>query len=253
MSINPEARALLDLAADFAKSPKPVLCFDTCILLDCMEDPTTDVVTVENKQAELDILDQLCQGDLHGIVSETVVEELNRNMDKVHRRSNEAVDSIVNQQQSQFFPKLWRIGTVLGINASDLEEIKTNYSEFSRKLTMDMFNKCTVVADSQKINYNAVRRMKQNRKPARLGTRNPSGDCVIFENLLLFAWSYSSFLKDGGATEIPPIVFVSSNKKDFQKSSGVAHPHIAADLTSVNPTYARSLSAAREQIADRVG
>lgn len=92
------------------------------------------------------------------------------------------------------------------------------------------------------IEFRASERVLKQRAPSRLG--KPSyADCEILETYILFADHLRKF--DNAIDQ--PIVFVSSNTRDFMRNQ-IVHDDVAQDFYPLGMTYAKSMFEARRVV-----
>jgi hypothetical protein len=84
----------------------------------------------------------------------------------------------------------------------------------------------------------AIARMNGNIAPARRG-KDSSKDCIVFETYLKFA----NMLRAAGLNA--PIVFLSSNTREYLTDSNVLKIEIANDLAPLKIEYAPNMAAAK--------
>ncbi|MCB9947253.1 MAG: DUF4935 domain-containing protein [Rhodospirillaceae bacterium] len=219
----------------------PVLCLDTCAVLDLMRDPTRDNVRSHERAAALDLLVAAEGGSkLVALLADQVVLELGEHMQNVEDEAREAIVKLKAQ--------LGRIDAVAAIYGSvgtaDLRHLDDHVMR-ARKI-VDRWTKAVVVANQRAdVPNKALIRLNSARTPARKG-KDSMKDCVVIETYLDTVRSLR------GASHTHPIVFASSNTKDYVGEIGSAlKPDLAAEFASLQMDYAPNWAAAKYQLGFR--
>ena len=213
----------------------PVLCLDTCTVLDIMRDPTRDDIHIDSQEASLKLL-HAAESDtrLTVFVASQVCEEFLANVDNVQEETQRAL--------SKFRDRVCKLDELAVLHGTagqvDLSHLN-GYETRCRKVAERWLKVATLVPDSQQIVSRAFKRVNQARTPARKGKESMK-DCVILETYL----ERIRELRENGLTT--PIVFVSSNKKDYAETDGVSvRSDIRDEFTKLGLEYAPNMAAAK--------
>lgn len=226
------------LAADIAKVAAlgaPVLCIDTCTVLDIMRDPTRDTVRAHERKAALDLLLALETGTaLVSLVAEQVHFEFHEHANAVEAEAVRALQKLRDQ--------LARIDGVAaafgGVGRADLSHLDDHMAR-SRGVVDRWMAASHMAPASVDISHRAFVRVNQARTPARKGQHSIK-DCVVIETYL----DVIGELRAAGLGST--IVFTSSNTRDYAGESGQAlKPDLAIDFAKVGMEYAPNLAAAK--------
>jgi hypothetical protein len=216
----------------------PILCFDTCTVLDIMRDPTRKTVRRHEQQAALDLVAAMESGrTLVGLVADQVQREFESLADSVGNEAAQALEDLRKQ--------LARIDEVVavfgGTGRTDLQHLD-NHVIRARAVVDRLMAAATLAPESPEITSRAFRRLNQARTPARKG-KDSMKDCVVIETYL----DIVSSLRVAGLTS--KIVFVSSNKNDYAGETGrVLKPDLGAEFAKVGMEYAPNLAAAKHSV-----
>ena len=213
----------------------PVLCLDTCTVLDIMRDPTRDDIRIDAQEASLKLL-HAAESDtrLTVLVAKQVHKEFLDNVDDVQKATRRAL--------SKFRDLVYKLDELAALHGTagqvDLSHLN-DYEIRCRKVAERWLNVATLVPDSPQIHSRAFNRVNQARTPARRG-KDSIKDCVILETYL----ERIRELRENGLTT--PVVFVSSNKKDYAETAGVSvRSDIRAEFTKLGLEYAPNMAAAK--------
>lgn len=213
-----------------AASGVPMLCIDTCSLLDIMRDPTHDHVLPDQLQAAHDLVLALEQGRFHCLVADQVGLEFNSLDADVQTAAEQALDKLVatvdriNSIHALFAP---------GVPVS-LGHLKSHVAAARAVVGRWILASHTVVRSADALGR-AFDRVNLNRPPAKRG-KDSSKDCVIFETYLEIA----ADLRAAGLAA--PMVFLSSNTKEY------GAPAIAAEISAVGMSYAPNMTTAKYRL-----
>jgi len=213
----------------------PVLCFDTCSILDILRDITRPSTVAEEHYAALRIVAALESGSvLRGLVARKVHSEFHDNLDRV---CAEALTKL-----NQFRQQMIRIDALVGVFG---QAIRTDLSHLDghvdrcRGVVDRLMAAAAILPQEPDIIDLANARMHNARTPARKG-KGSWGDCVVIETYLRAA---SELRANGLAAKI---VFVSSNTRDYADETGSAlRPDLAQEFAVLGMEYAPNLAAAR--------
>lgn len=211
----------------------PVLCIDTCSLLDIMRDPTRDGTQQRDRQAAIDLIHHLANQELVCLIAEQVdIEFSGRDADvqaeaeMAIRRLQERVEQ-VNQIHATFL-------TAVSVNLTHLDGIVAS----ARAIIAQWHTAARALPTTADISFKATDRMNRNIAPARKGKESYK-DCVVIETYL----DAIDTLRTAGMPTMA--VFLSSNTKDYLTEGRVLKPDLVSDFERLNIRYAPNMSAAK--------
>lgn len=213
----------------------PVLCVDTCTVLDAVRDITRESVTPVDVNAGLTLLAMAEAGSgLIVLMAEQVTLEIASNVANVEQEAQAALGKFLTQAQ--------RIHDVAGAyGAQGRLQVRHLDGHISRaRSVLDRWKRVAqVVPQNDGVASRALRRVNEPRTPARRGKESMK-DCVIVEAYIETA----SQLRAAGMTA--PIVFASSNTKEYFAPNTRHLPvDIAADFAALSIEYAPNWGAAK--------
>jgi hypothetical protein len=216
----------------------PVLCVDTCTVLDVVRDVTRESVTPADINAGLALLEMAEAGSgLTVLMAEQVSLEIAGNVVNVEQEAQAALEKFLDQAQ--------RIHDVAGAyGAQGPLQVRHLVGHVSRaRPVLDRWLQVAqVVPHNDGVSSRAFRRVNEPRTPARRGKESMK-DCVIVEAYIEAA----SQLRAAGMTA--PMVFASSNTKEyFAPNTRHLQGDIAADLAAVGLEYAPNWGAAKHSL-----
>jgi hypothetical protein len=199
-----------DLADEISASPAPVLLPDTCAVLDVIRTGLFRRTDKRNLTAARGIAAAAVEEArrLWIITPQQVIEEWGRNHENVTAEVEKALRNKhehlgVLRELSEIVPgATFAAPDLRGLSlASRLEDAAVALVDAARVLDADLH-----------ATMRAVERTNQGRKPAARG-KDSIGDCMIFEHILAFGHELR------GRGFAPPIIFVSSNTRDYGSPS----------------------------------
>ena len=213
----------------------PVLCVDTCTVLDLVRDITRETVTTDDVNAGFALLSMAEAGsELIVLMAEQVTLEIASNVAAVEQEAQVALQKFLAQAQ--------RIHDVaMAFGAQGNLQIRHLDGHVGRaQPVLDRWKQVAqLVPHNDGVSSRAFRRVNEPRTPARRGKESMK-DCVIVEAYIEAA----SQLRAAGLTA--PIVFESSNTKEYFAPNTRHLPNdIAGDLAAVSMEYAPSFGAAK--------
>lgn len=218
---------------EIAAHSVPVLCIDTCSLLDIMRDPTRDGANAHHRLAAIDLVQRLENLDLVCLIAEQVeIEFASHDADiqleatNAIRKLRERVDQ-ANQIYSAF------LGTV-NVNLTHLDNMVAS----ARQAITRWIKAAHRVPSSADIYTKAIGRVNRNIAPARKG-KDSVKDCVVFETYLT---AVDALRAAGMPTTF---VFLSSNTKEYLTESKALKPDFVADFNGNKIKYASNMSMAK--------
>ncbi len=230
------SRNLADIVA-LASSGVPVLCVDTCCVLDIIRDPTRDAVQAHERQAALTLVEAIEAGRLIGVLAQQVELEFAANRPGVQQETSEALDAMRKRLR-----RMDRLAAAFGA------EGETGFSHFDDYLArseavVDRWIAATDrVAQSPMISHLGFQRMMEGRTPAQKG-KDSTKDCIVIETYL----DAIRQARSGGATS--PIGFASSNTKDYgSEVRSILRADLAEEFAALGVEYFPNLSMARHRL-----
>lgn len=213
----------------------PVLCVDTCTILDVIRDVTRETVNLADVQAGLSLLHAAeTQTKLVILMAEQVSAELSDNLSDVEQEAERKLGKFVAQSQ-----RIHEIVTAFGATGV-LNTTHFNGHVGRAKVVLNRWKNIALTAQSDKdVAGRAFARVMAPRTPARKGKESMK-DCVVIETYLEAARQ----LRAAGLSS--PIVFASSNTKEYHApNTSHLQPDIAADFSVVVMDFAPNFGAAK--------
>lgn len=225
--------------ASIAASQLPVLCFDTCTALDLMRDPTRDSVKAHERKAALELLGA-AEGSprLVLLMAEQVDSEFSEHADGVEGETRTALQNLVLRMQ-----RLDAVAAVYGaMGAANLDHLNDHAVE-ARKIADRWVNAAALVPQGTDIASKAIKRVLEARTPAKKG-KDSTKDCLVIETYLDIA----AQLRAAGLST--PIVYVSSNVKDYAEETGSRlRADLASEFALLNMEFAPNIGAAKHLLS----
>lgn len=220
-------------AKSLVMSAVPVLCFDTCSLLDVMRDPSRDTVRVPDRIAGLELLEAAETGRLQCFMPEQVATEFNENDLSTQKEAERAIKKLRDQ-----VVRINSLDAVYGTaNAVDLAHLDDHVWR-ARGVVDRWLARLQMFKPDDSAPAKAFARVNTATPPARKG-KESSKDCLVYETLLELA----SGLRGAGTTR--PIVFLSSNTNEYFYERRSLKPEIAAEFASLKLEYAQNMGLAK--------
>ena len=213
----------------------PVLCLDTCVVLDILRDPARDDVRVHEHEASLALLSAAQSGTvLQAVVAEQVSREFRDNAEQVQNDARQSLG-----RRTREIAKLNALVALYGTSRPiDLAHWDDHDSR-TRQVADRWFEASTTVLESSSTVSNAFLRLNEARSPARRGKQSMK-DCVILETYL----EHIRSLRDQGRTATA--IFVSSNTRDYAADDRTTvRDDIKHEFQSLGLEYAPTMGAAR--------
>lgn len=224
-----------DLVDRTVKINKPTVCLDTCSILDLARDPARKSVTLQEQMASLFLLRQVERENLRSVISDRVVEEFERNIDKVQEETEASVRSVLNSDDQQNKTKLQQLASIFGVDSLESQQIISYYAEVSATTARKWLTISDTIKELPEDSYRANYRVLNDLAPSHRA-RDSFADCVILESYLGFAEG----CRDCGLPLATQIVFVSSNVSDFTRF-GEVHRDIARSFDPRGVDYAANM------------
>ena len=223
---------------EIAQSDVPVICVDTCTVLDLMRDPTRSNVQPHERQAALDVLTAAeNESRIAVLMADQVRLEFATRIDKVEKEAKHAVAKLISQvAQVEAIASVY--GGVGSVELSHLNDHATR----ARKIVERWAEAASPANQSPEIPSRALIRLNKAQAPASKG-KDSFKDCVVIETYLDIAHQ----LRTNG--HVAPIVFASSNVKDYAAGSGsVLRPVLREEFAVLNMEYAPNMGAAKHHL-----
>lgn len=213
----------------------PIVCLDTCAILDMLRDPTRKDVRIHEQKASLELLTEAeSRQQLSAIVTDLVLTEFQENVRRVQEESESRIEGLRDQ-----VAKLDELATLHGSPGEADSSHWIDHAARCRRAAERWLEASTVVSRSEQIELAALRRSTQARAPAGKG-KDALQDCIILETYLDFVRG----LRQDGLTA--RAVFVSSNTKDYAESESTAlRTDIEGEFRSLGMEYAPNMGAAK--------
>lgn len=211
----------------------PVLCIDTCSILDIMRDPTRDETKPYERKVAIDLLDRLEKGDLVCLIAEQVELEFNEHNQGIQDEAARAI-----QKLREKIERVNQIhGTFLAPTAISLTHLDALVAP-ARKVVQRWLDASMLVSGSTDALVRAMDRVNRNIAPARRG-KDSVKDCLVLETYL----GEMDGLRASGFTA--SAVFLSSNRKEYLGESNVLKADLQADFARTNMTYGTNMAQAK--------
>jgi hypothetical protein len=216
-----------------AASGVPVLCIDTCSLIDIMRDPTRHDMRPHERKAAVGLLNRLENGEFTCLVAEQVRLEFSDNDIAIQdeaanaiRKLRERVDR-VNEIHGTFLPPV-------ALNLSHLDSLVAP----SRKIVQRWLDASVMVPDTDAAAIRALARVNLNMAPARKG-KDSMKDCVVLETCL--------GAMDGLRKAALPAtaVFLSANIREYLTETKVLKAELQLEFAARNMSYASNMAQAK--------
>lgn len=213
----------------------PVLCLDTCAVLDIMRDITRPTIHAHDVRAAFSMLEQAeREGVIVTLLAPQVIYELGEHQSSVETESVDAIGKFLEQVE-----RIDEIAAMYG-SAGSLHVAHLDGHAGRARTVMDRWVSMSLEPDPPAdVTQRAFSRVNLGRTPAASGKQSMK-DCVIVETYLDAISSLRSIGFAGRA------VFASSNTKDYC-ASGTRRlsPDIASDFATVALEFAPTLGAAK--------
>lgn len=215
------------------KSKLPILCLDTCVVLDLLRFPKDYTFGVSMHNAARQILRATERHQLVILIAHQVSEELENLLDETEQKTTKNIEELSGQ-----------INTLEAATAVYGEQRTTNLDHLdqyviqARKVINSYLSVATLATPSEFVVGNAYARMNRGRPPARKA-KDAINDYVIIETYLEIA----RHIRKGGHKQ--PIVFATSNIHDYAKpgSPSILKPDLDEEFDALSMEYAPNLAA----------
>ncbi len=212
----------------------PVLCLDTCSILDIMRDPTRDEARPSDFAVALDLLDRIePQKSLVALVCDQARIEFSEHVDHVEKECGEKLQ--------KFAEKIRRIDEIakhLGANGSAATGHILGHSARARAVSERLLGACESAPQSAQIRDRAFDRVYRAIAPAQKA-KDSLKDCIVIETYL----EAIQRLRNGGLSS--KVVFLSSNTNDYLDQAKKLPTALRAEFDALGMEYAPNFGAAR--------
>ncbi len=213
----------------------PVLCLDTCVVLDILRDPLRKDVRVHEHEASLALLSAAQSGPaLETLVAEQVSREYRDNVEQVQQEAGRSIGALTRQ-----IGKLDALVALYGPSRRIDPGHWKDHDRRSRNAADRWLRVGTIVRETSSTVPNAFLRLSQARAPASRGKQSMK-DCVILETYL----EHIRSLRARGRTATA--VFVSTNTRDYAAADRTTiRDDIKGEFHSLGLEYAPGMGAAK--------
>lgn len=219
-----------------ASAGVPVLCIDTCSILDIMRDPTRETAKPHDREAALQLIASAEAGNLACLMAEQVAIEFAHYDQPVQDEADRNLKNVRSQVE-----RINQISAVYGgprtVNLTHLDD----YVARARKVVGRWLTRLDKVTPGASVPAKAFARLNAGLAPARRG-KDSSKDCLVYETYI----EAMRMLRDAGV--VRPIVFLSSNTSEYLTESKALKPPIAAEFGELSVDYAPNMSAAKRAL-----
>ena len=223
-----------------AAAAVPVLCIDTCSLLDIMRDPTRDTQNPYDHLAAIELVTAAEAGDVALLLAEQVAHEFGEH-DKAIQAETEKTLEVLKKHMT----RINDISAVYGASKTlDFVQLDGHVAR-TRALVGRWMAKVEKITPDPAAHSKAFARVNACKAPAKRG-KESSKDCLIYETYLEAAMA----LRNAGVSN--PIVYLSSNINDYLTEGGILKPDLQIDFTYLNLVYARNMREAKHRLFPRV-
>ncbi|MFC4292727.1 PIN domain-containing protein [Sphingorhabdus arenilitoris] len=211
----------------------PVLFVDTCSILDIFRDPTRKTAKPHEMQAAVDVVRAAEMGTIHCFMAEQVKTEFTEHDLRVQKETIEKLKMARDQIE-----RANKLATVFGVTSNvDLTHLD-DYVDQARSVVERWLTKLQTIIPSQDVHRRAFLRVNAKRAPATQG-KESTKDCLIYETILEKACAIRA------ADCAAPMVFLSSNTKDYCTQGSILKGDIVDDFGKLDLQFASNMSAAK--------
>ncbi|ELI6430218.1 DUF4935 domain-containing protein [Vibrio harveyi] len=215
---------LNELVKQILTSPKPVIIFDTCSLLDIIRVAGRDNISSDIVSSALELI---ASNDIWLLASDIVSVEWNKNVDAVEQETKNKIKN-THKHALMFKESLDKSALV---NKWSYSNYMTSYNLESelKRTSLQLLNKLTLIDQDKECVMRATQRVIHGQPPSTKG-KSEFKDCLIFEHCM----ELGKKLKKSGFTN--KILFVSSNSSDFGSPFDKTAP-LYLDFQNANIMY----------------
>ena len=213
----------------------PVVCLDTCCILDVVRSPVRDDVGFNERREALELVRLVETGSVVSLVAEQVLAEFGDNLSLVETEAECAVRAHAD--------RIHAVDALVGLTGPTVTTGVAHLAEHvarTRAWAERLVQASWVVAPDAGVLPRAFARVMQARTPARRG-KDSMKDCVVIETYLAAV----AGLRHLGLAS--PVVFASSNVRDYGER-GTFRPDLEGEAAAVDLRYMPNLAAARNAV-----
>lgn len=216
---------------------QPVLCVDTCSVLDVLRDPSRETTLPHDAVAAMALLRAMESGPrLISLLADQVQVELGNHLADVE---GEAMRGM--QKLRAHVARVDGLVSAFGPSATTDLSSWSNHVASAKDVVQRWVRASAVAIQSSDVPGRAFSRVMHARAPARRG-KDSLQDCVVLET---YMETVGELRRGGLAT---PIVFLSSNTSDYSESPtrrSALNPGLVAEFAALNVQYATGHGMAR--------
>jgi hypothetical protein len=222
----------MDVAAIVA-AEAPVLCLDTCSLLDIMRDPTRETAQPHDRRAAFDLVAVAERRALTCLMADQVALEFGEHDQAVQAEAARNLAKLRKQVQ-----RVDKLAAVYGAAGSARLDHLDDHVARARALVARWLAQTIPVTPSEAVPGKAFVRINARRAPGAQG-KDSSKDCLVYETYLEAA---TELRAQGFAGRL---VFLSSNTTEYVSQGGVLKPDIAAEFDPLDIAFAATMGHAK--------
>ncbi|MEZ5455062.1 MAG: hypothetical protein R3F04_02970 [Lysobacteraceae bacterium] len=227
-------------AADVARIVQanlPVLCLDTCSILDIMRDTTRDTASPQDLMVALDLVDRIeVQKTLVALVCEQTRIEFAEHVDHIAAECGKNL-----QKFDENIRRIDEIAKHFGANGTTTIGHMQGHPARARAVSQRLLDASEPAPQSPKIRDRAFDRVYRAIAPAQRA-KDSLKDCIVIETY----FEAIHRLRQGGLST--PVVFLSSNTTDYQDQAKKLHSNLRAEFDALGMEYAPNFGAARHSL-----
>jgi len=214
----------------------PVLCVDTCSILDIMRDPTRPKQRAHEHRSAIELVSAAEAKKLACLMAEQVELEFADHDQSVQDEAEKNLQKMQAQVE-----RVNSLSAVYGVSAVvDLKHLN-DYVARARGVVTRWIAQLDKVVPSAAVHVKAFGRMNAARAPARRG-KDSSKDCLVYETYI------DAITSLRGAGVRAPIVFLSSNTEEYLTGGSSLKPDIEAEFNALSIQYAPNMAAAKHAL-----
>ena len=214
----------------------PVLCIDTCSILDIMRDPTREGARPHERQAAIDLVAHAEAGRLVCLVAQQVSTEFADHDLSVQDEATRKLAKLRLQIE-----QVNKIATIYGAPSTVSFHHLDDHVVRARAVVERWLSQLDLVTPSSAAPGKAFARMNAGIAPAKRG-KESSKDCLVYETYLEAA----SELRAKSLTT--PIVFLSSNTNEYLEQRRIVKPETLAEFSPLAISYSPNMAAAKNEL-----
>lgn len=212
----------------------PILCVDTCSLLDIVRDPRRESIRPHEARSAHEIVGAAEAGRLTILIAPQVVVELGDNRAKVQGETAAALTKL-----RETVKRVDGVVTAFGIAGGMETGHLVGHVDRASALLDRWLGAALTIVEGPETAARAFDRVRTARTPSRQGKENMK-DCAVIETYLDFVGAF----RNAGGTA--PAIFVSANTNDYAGDVGVIlKPDLAAEFEALNLEYQPNFAAAK--------